>query len=121
MKPAAGAQAGIWRQEVSAVRPWRNTPYWLVPHPLLRLLSYATRDHLPGGGTARSGLCCPTAVIYEGSGPRDVTKGRSDGSNFSSDISFPQMFLPVSGWHSNTATATTEPTQEPDVCIRKEQ
>lgn len=43
----------------AAARPWRNTTYWLIPHALLRLLSYTTRDHLPGGRTTRSGLCYP--------------------------------------------------------------
>lgn len=105
----------------SAAGPWRNATYWLTPHALLRLLSYATQDHLPGGGTAHSVLYHTTSVIYEENGPGDVTKGRSDGSNFSIDISFPQMSLSMSGWHNHAATATTEPTQEPDICIRKEQ
>lgn len=70
-----------------------GTTYQEVALPAVGYAIPATRDHLPGGSTALSG----TSVIYEENGPRDVTKGCSDGSNFSIDIFFPLMSLPVSG------------------------
>jgi hypothetical protein len=36
----------------------KNIPYWLPPCGLLSLLSYITRDNLPVGGAAHSGLGC---------------------------------------------------------------
>lgn len=74
-----------------------GTTYPEVALPLVGYAIPATQDHLPGGSTACSGPHHPTSVIYEENGPRDVTNGPSDGSNFSIDIFFPLMSLPVSG------------------------
>ena len=47
-------------------KPWRCAPYWLAPKGLLSLLSYATQDTQPSGGTAQNELGLPTATISQG-------------------------------------------------------
>ena len=46
-------------------KPKRNADYWFVPHGLINLLSYASQDYLPSGGTTQNGLGPLMSIINQ--------------------------------------------------------
>lgn len=44
---------------------WRNAAYWFVPHDLLRLLFYISRDHQPSNSSTHSELFPSISIIKQ--------------------------------------------------------
>jgi hypothetical protein len=57
-------RAGIWRQELKS-RPGTGAAFWLAPHGLLNLVSYASKDRLSQGAAAHSKLGLPISIIIQ--------------------------------------------------------